>query len=174
MWVREQVSRIPEEEIRLRAALLCAKLEDHPLIQQASYCMVYWELANELPISPWFLKHLNEPVRIMLPRVQGLNLEACILRSESEVQSGAYGIPEPITPGIEEVRLRQLKDWVVLVPGVAFDARGGRLGRGKGFYDRFLHQFPNACPIGVCYREQLLPEIAMEEHDIRMKEIIMV
>jgi 5-formyltetrahydrofolate cyclo-ligase len=89
---------------------------------------------------------------------------------EKELQPGAFGIPEPIN-GLPVVPIHEID--LFLCPGLGFDTRGGRIGRGKGFYDGILaNARPNAIKLGVCFQHQIVDEIIMEEHDIRMNEVI--
>lgn len=76
--------------------------------------------------------------------------------------------------------LCQMADWkfaqdektVILTPGVAFDKTGGRMGYGKGFYDRFFAKYPNCVRIGVCYEAQIADHLILESHDRRLQYII--
>lgn len=172
--MRAQLQALSAVDISSRAERLHQALDNCSVLQNARYCMVYWELGNELPLSGWFLKKLGEGVQILLPKVQGTDLLICPLNQANAVIKGAFGIDEPTSDAWSREKLEELTDWVVLVPGLAFDRRGGRLGRGKGFYDRFLNAYPNAYPIGVCYAEQVVEDVKMEEHDIRMREMIIV
>ena len=61
---------------------------------------------------------------------------------------------------------------VAVVPGMSFDMRGNRLGRGKGYYDRFLPKIPQAYKIGVCFPFQKLPGIPADENDMKVDEVI--
>jgi 5-formyltetrahydrofolate cyclo-ligase len=61
---------------------------------------------------------------------------------------------------------------LAVIPGVAFDRLGARLGRGKGYYDRLLSQMPNAYKIGICFPFQLLERLPSEPHDVLMNEVI--
>ena len=63
---------------------------------------------------------------------------------------------------------------VAIIPGMAFDEAGHRLGRGKGYYDRFLARVPNLYKIGLCFSWQVVPHIPCDEHDIRMDRIIRI
>ena len=83
------------------------------------------------------------------------------------MKQGAFGIWEPADDTAVDP---SLLEWIV-VPGVAFDRRMNRLGRGKGYYDRLLRQTP-ARKIGICYGLQLVDEIPAEPHDIQMDLII--
>jgi 5-formyltetrahydrofolate cyclo-ligase len=87
-----------------------------------------------------------------------------------DLEKGAYGILEP-----KSTLKRVLPDEVdaFLCPGLGFDPRGGRIGRGKGFYDRMLQRArPDAVKLGVCFGYQLVEGIVMENHDVRMNGVI--
>lgn len=93
-----------------------------------------------------------------------------LFTSEEEMKTGAFGISEPT--GLTFDKLDEID--LIIVPGMAFDKEGHRLGRGKGFYDRFLSQ-PNIMStykIGICLPHQLLEAIPTEAHDITMNEVI--
>ncbi|EJW99876.1 5-formyltetrahydrofolate cyclo-ligase [gut metagenome] len=81
---------------------------------------------------------------------------------------GSYGILEPIGEAIQTYTSIDL----IIVPGMAFDKQGHRLGRGKGYYDRLLPKIPQAYKIGICFPFQLLEEIPTEPFDICMDEIL--
>ncbi|MCB0319477.1 MAG: 5-formyltetrahydrofolate cyclo-ligase [Bdellovibrionales bacterium] len=86
-----------------------------------------------------------------------------------EVTPGIHGIPEPLEDGGEQFESSFMAhETVVLVPGVAFDSLGNRLGRGRGYYDRFLGdpEMETAKKIGVCWKFQLAPDIPTRAHDI--------
>jgi len=83
---------------------------------------------------------------------------------------GAMGILEPL-PHLPQVGIAEIDAF--LCPGLAFDARGGRLGRGKGFYDRMLARArPDALKMGVCFPQQLVPDVFAQEHDIPMDGVL--
>jgi 5-formyltetrahydrofolate cyclo-ligase len=89
---------------------------------------------------------------------------------EEEMQLGAFGILEP-KDDLEEVSVDAVD--VFLCPGLGFDRKGGRLGRGRGFYDRMLkHAKPDAVKIGVCFPFQIVEEIALESHDVLMDMVV--
>ena len=81
---------------------------------------------------------------------------------------GAYGIEEPTGEFFTDYSAIDL----IVVPGVAFDRKGNRLGRGKGYYDRLLPQIPSAYKAGICFSFQIVEEIPAEPFDICMDEVI--
>jgi 5-formyltetrahydrofolate cyclo-ligase len=107
----------------------------------------------------------------VFPKVVSATLAFHVVRDiQRDLMLGAYGILEPTdrlkTVGIHEIDL-------FLCPGLGFDHHGGRIGRGKGFYDRVLEDArPDAVKLGVCFGYQLVDEILMDDHDIRMNGVI--
>jgi 5-formyltetrahydrofolate cyclo-ligase len=107
----------------------------------------------------------------VFPRVRGEDLKFYRVKNiEEEMQLGAFGILEP-KDDLEEVSVDAVD--VFLCPGLGFDRKGGRLGRGRGFYDRMLkHAKPDAVKIGVCFPFQIVEEIALESHDVLMDMVV--
>ena len=106
--------------------------------------------------------------RVVLPRVEGDSMEFYDYASDA-LAEGAFGISEP--QGESLCRAEEID--LMVVPGVAFTEAGDRLGRGKGYYDRYLSRegFRAYC-VGVCYAHQLVGELPVEPHDIRMDEVV--
>lgn len=107
----------------------------------------------------------------VFPRVRGDELKFYRVKNiDEDMQVGAFGIMEP-KDGLEEVAVENVD--LFLCPGLGFDLNGGRLGRGRGFYDRMLKQAkPEAVKIGVCFPFQMVEDIVMEEHDVRMDIVV--
>ena len=95
-----------------------------------------------------------------------------IIESFDDCGSGKYGIPEPL-PHCSEVSLTE-KNILCLVPGLAFNRNGARLGYGGGYYDRFLVKHSKAYRLGVCFKFQIAPEIPTEPFDFPMNEVIAI
>jgi 5-formyltetrahydrofolate cyclo-ligase len=128
----------------------------------------YMALPGEVDLSGLFGQVDKDWV---FPRVRGEDLSFYRVRNfMEEMQVGAFGIMEP-KDGLEEVQVEDVD--VFLCPGLGFDRSGGRLGRGRGFYDRMLNQAkPSALKIGVCFPFQIVDEIVMEDHDVRMDRVV--
>jgi 5-formyltetrahydrofolate cyclo-ligase len=107
----------------------------------------------------------------VFPRVRGEDLKFYRVKNlEAEMQVGAFGILEP-KDELEEVSVDAVD--VFLCPGLGFDRKGGRLGRGRGFYDRMLKQAkPTAVKIGVCFPFQIVDHIVTEDHDVTMDLVL--
>lgn len=106
--------------------------------------------------------------RVVLPRVEGDEMEFYDY-AEGGMAEGSFGILEPQQGAAAQPSEIDL----MVVPGVAFTASGDRLGRGKGYYDRYLSRggFRAYC-VGVCYAHQVVDELPVEPHDRRMDEVI--
>ena len=159
--IKELRRMLTELEKESAAAEVFARLEKTAAFMLADRILMYHSLPDELSTRT-FLKKWGSRKHFYLPRVNGVNLEI-LPYEESRLELGAFHIEEPTGDNIadpEEIEL-------VVVPAVAYDRRGNRLGRGKGFYDRFLAS-TKATKIGVGYEFQLLDEIPAEAHDVPM------
>ena len=155
-----------DEAERLAAAdAVFERLEHSAAFQLAEKILMYHSLPDELDTRR-FISKWKERKQFFLPRVNGVNLEI-LPYDESRLEIGSFHIEEPSGTDVHPVEEIE----VIVVPGVAFDRRGRRLGRGKGFYDRLLAT-SKATKIGVGYDFQLVDEIPAEEHDIPMNMVI--
>jgi len=109
-------------------------------------------------------------VPVAHPRTTRLELSE-IRDPTAELAPGAYGVHEPVRTARRPVRLRDVH--LVLVPGLAFDRRGHRLGHGHGYFDRFLARLPKATPtVGLAFRSQLLDRLPVAAHDHAVQQIL--
>lgn len=140
-------------------------LEKTAAFLMADRILMYHSLPDELSTRK-FLDKWHSRKKFYLPRVNGVNLDI-LPYDESRLELGAFHIEEPTgdnTVSPEEIEL-------VVVPAVAYDRQGNRLGRGKGFYDRLLAT-TRATKIGVAYEFQIVDEIPCEPHDVKMDMVI--
>lgn len=144
---------------------LFQKLEDHPLFLRAHTILLYHSLPDEVQTHE-FIERWYPHKRIVLPLVKGEELEFRYYEGKDSLQVGAFGIEEPKGTAVENLNEIELS----IIPGVAFDRTGNRLGRGKGYYDRALAQLQSH-NIGVCFHFQLFPHIPIEETDRPMHEV---
>lgn len=145
---------------------LCQRLLGMEALQKAHVVMGFYSLPDEADIRP-LLEHLAKDGKtVLLPEVTGET--TMILRRyspDAEMVSGSLGTKVPSTDIFSDYD----KIDTILVPGVAFDKEGHRMGRGKGYYDRFLALLPtSSIKIGVCFPYQIVELVPFEEHDFVM------
>ena len=142
------------------------RLEQCPEFMAAKHILLYHALPDELQ-TRLILERWTDRKLLYLPRVNGNSLEILPFCGSASLHSGAFGIREPEGDVMADVGLMDL----IIVPGVAFDFSGNRLGRGKGFYDRLLCEAQ--CPlVGIAYDFQLVEALPSESHDIPMTRIV--
>ena len=152
---------------KLQSAKILAALEAHPDFTAANTILLYHSLGDEVDTHT-FIKKWSSEKRILLPVVVGDDLELRIYTDPDDMTTGSYGIEEPTG----EVFTDYAAIDFIAVPGVAFDRKGNRLGRGKGYYDRFLNQVPNAYKLGICFDFQKLETIPADEYDKKVDEVL--
>lgn len=139
-------------------------LERHPLFVASHTVLLFHSLPDEVSTHDLISRYTSEK-QIILPTVVGSELQ--LHRFDGTYTTGAFGISEADGPVLTDLSTIDL----AVIPGVAFDPSGNRLGRGKGYYDRLLPHL--SCPlIGVCFPFQLVDHIPVEPHDMKMTEVI--
>ena len=139
------------------------------ILPHTSTILCYWPLPDEPDIRQLINTLVNAGKIVLLPKVTGdETMTIHRYTSPEDMAEGAFHIMEPTTAAFTD--LAQID--TVLVPGVAFDAAGHRLGRGRGYYDRFLATCPPVRKVGICFPFQRVAEVPFEGHDIVMDEVI--
>ena len=162
---------------------ICQKLLTAPQFVEAQEIYAYMALPDEVDLTQVIKTALQQGKKVAVPKIisqkQGL-MEFFYLDPQKslmqQTSDGAYGISEPdmSMPAVPDATKKTL----VLVPGRAFTKQGDRLGRGKGYYDRFLEKIvgssqkmtrlPNITVVGVCFEFQVLPELPTDQFDVKM------
>jgi len=156
--IKAMKSMLLETEKNEAAEKAFARLEETAAFILAEKILMYHSLPDELSTRA-FLKKWCMLKKFYLPRVNGVDLDI-LPYDETRLELGSFHIEEPT--GSETVDADEIE--LVVVPAVAYDRKGNRLGRGKGFYDRLL-QSAKATTIGVGYGFQLVDEVPTEPHD---------
>lgn len=137
-------------------------------LRHARVIMAYSPIRNEVDLWPYLEELLEQGKTVLLPRVEGDKLQAVAFEGRAKCRTSSFGIHEPCGAGY---RLEEIES--VLVPGVAFDGNGHRLGYGRGYYDRFLPElFPSVFLCGVAYEFQIVDSVFPEGQDIPMHWIV--
>ena len=134
--------------------------------------MVYASFRSEVDTASVISWCREQGKRIALPKVTGVGTMEVFLVGDPQVdlEAGVWGIPEPRS-GLERARPSEID--VVIVPGVAFDLHGGRLGYGGGYYDTYLPSVPaDRLLVGIAFRAQVVDCVPMGPHDRRMDVLV--
>lgn len=156
--------------------VILARFFELPEFEKARTVMFYVDVRTEVRTRQALPKALETGKRIVVPWCNAAGeLELFLLEHMDELALGMYRILEP------KEELRRLPEKIVrpeeidliMVPGVAFDRRGGRTGHGKGYYDKLLEHARKDCPlVALAFECQLFPEIPMQSHDVFMDKVI--
>ena len=165
--IKERKSEYRFQELKSESERIIHALENCSHFRDAHTALLYHSLPDEVCTHEFIIKwHLSK--RILLPKVQGDELTLHVFSHVNELRQGSYRIMEP--HGTEFSQYDDID--LAIVPGVAFDRRNNRLGRGKGFYDRLLPQLRNAYKIGICFPFQFVDEIPVDTFDVPMDMVI--
>ena len=161
---------------REKSKQIAASLLTLPEIQQASTLFVYVNFRSEVETLPLIRKFLEDNKQVTVPVTMVAEkklLAVRITNPNQDLQPGYCGIPEPAPRLWKTNSTNPASIDAVIVPGSVFDKRGGRLGYGGGYYDRFLSlNAPRAIRIALAYELQLVDRIYLEPHDQPMDRII--
>lgn len=158
-------SMLPEAEKLAEAEKVFNRLEQTAAFLMAKHILMYHSLPDELSTRDFLRKWCGKK-KFYLPRVNGVNLDV-LPYEESRLELGAFHIEEPVGNDTVDPETMEL----IVVPAVAYDRKGNRLGRGKGFYDRLLSS-TKATKIGIAYEFQIVDEVPAEPHDVPMDIVI--
>ncbi|MBQ9942230.1 MAG: 5-formyltetrahydrofolate cyclo-ligase [Christensenellaceae bacterium] len=156
-----------KEQVDAGSFAVFSAIKAHPSLQKAKSVFCYLSYGNEVDthsIIAWLWQQGKE---VYVPKTYGGGImQAVRITQETPLVADKKGILQPMTdgPAAEAVD-------VALVPGVAFDAFGGRLGYGGGYYDRWLDAHP-ALRIGLAFEDQMAEKLPAEPHDLPMEEVV--
>ncbi len=167
---RARVAALAPAEAAALSARARALLLSQDFWNQARSVLLFAPLPGEIDVWPLLSTALAAGKQVGLPRFlpETQRYAPLEVRGVEDLEAGYYGIREPRSrcPALEINRLD-----LILVPGIAFDLRGGRLGRGKGYYDRLLCG-ARGVTCGCGFDEQIVPEAPLEAHDIRLSRVL--
>ena len=166
--IGEKKRAMSAREIEARSAVLAEKLCRTDAYRAARSLYCYLSFNQEVRTRPVIERAWADGKRVAVPKVIGDEIRFIWLNGFGELSDGSFGIPEPVnsTPLADDASA------LILVPGLAFDRRGHRVGYGGGYYDRWLAAHPGHPTIALCYDFQLLESIETEAHDIRVDTVI--
>lgn len=158
-----------QQQAAFESSAVIECLHRHERFQSANTIMLYSALPDEVPTQNLLDRLTAEGKTVVLPRVTSdTDMELRRYTGRADLQTGAFGILEPVG----EVFTDYASIDVAVIPGMAFDADGHRLGRGRGYYDRFLSRVPYIYKIGLCFPWQLVDHVPTDVYDIPMDCVI--
>lgn len=166
--IRARKRAMAEEEIETRSAKLAQLFFASEAYQNAKTIYGYLPYNQEVRTVPMLERALKDGKKVAVPKVYGEEMKFLYLDDLNAVAKGYAGIPEPIA----DEPVAQDKTALVLMPGLAFDPQGHRIGYGGGFYDKFLAAEPNHPTLALCYEFQMLPKLDVEDHDIPVDTVL--
>lgn len=161
--IRKKMMKCSVLEMTYASEKMRLALDAWPLWKEACFACVFCARTGEPDLlTPW-----PPHKTLVFPRIEGTRLSLRIVRKREELVRGVFGIWEPSG----DAPLVETMPSIILVPGLAFDKAGGRLGRGRGYYDRLLAATPGF-RLGVCFDDQIYSSVPQESHDMRMDALL--
>lgn len=166
-----KLKRQKEEDRKNKSKLIKQKLFREPVFKKAKKVMFYIAMSGEVETKEMIekAKRLGKIIAVPVCVKNRTSLRPALFVSHAHLRKGPYGVSEPVINSFIDLKDLDL----VITPGVAFDKKGNRLGRGKGYYDRFLSKIPKDTPsIGLAYSLQILPVVPTTSGDISVTKVL--
>ncbi len=160
--IRAKKRAMSEEQIRCASETLGELFRQSELYRQADTVYGYLPYNQEVRTVPMLEQAIRDGKKVAVPKVDGEQMRFLYIEDFSQVARGYAGIPEPVADG----PVAEDKEALVLMPGLAFDKEGRRIGYGGGFYDKFLASEPKHPTLALCYSFQMFEKLDTEEFDI--------
>lgn len=141
-YISEQNKLHSADEKRILSRQVCEKILSHKAVEAANTIVLFWSMKNEIDTH---------------------ELAAELVRKKNVILITQSADTPPVMPP---------RDAVIIVPAMAYDKQGFRLGRGKGYYDRFLSNLQENYKIGICFPWQMVEKLPVDTHDMGVNEVI--
>lgn len=167
--VRKRKSAYSKEELIVKSEPIIGLLKQHSKVIKAKTILLYHSLPDEVYTHNLIEELIQQGKKILLPVVvSDTEMEVRAFHKETLMATSNYNISEPIGEKFTDYPAID----VIVVPGMGFDEQNNRLGRGKGYYDRFLSLVPNAYKIGICFDFQKFKTIPNTPLDFKVDEVL--
>lgn len=166
--IRAKKRAMTAQEIEEKSAALAKAFYETAEYKNAKTIYGYLPYNQEVRTAQMLAHALADGKQVAVPKVYGDEMKFILLSDLSQVAKGYAGIPEPVADG----PVAEDPTALVLMPGLAFDPEGHRLGYGGGFYDKFLAAEPDHPTLALCYDFQMLPHLDTESYDIPVDRVL--
>ena len=174
-------SRIRKDILALRKAMAICLLEEksriisekvitHPKYQSAEFIFCYIDTKSEVKTRKIIEHAWENGKKVAVPKVHGDIMKFYLITSYEDLESGCFGIMEPNGNCMEVTVIPD--NSVVIMPGVAFDREGNRIGYGKGYYDKYFSEYSKIYKIAIAFSVQIVPEIQTDKFDVKANCVI--
>jgi len=162
---------LSKEVVERKSRLVEEKFLKLPEFEKAKLVMVYYGVKSEVATKGIIEKALKQGKRVVLPvtNFENNSLKPVEITSLEELKKTKFGLMEPRNG--KEVKKSEIE--LIVVPGVAFDGKGSRIGTGRGFYDSLLGKISTKVPlVGLCFEENFQESLPSESHDVKMNIVV--
>lgn len=159
---------LAEDARRASSAAIARLLLAMPELDDVDTVLAFASFRSEVDTAPILDGLAAREVRVCLPRIEGREMVAVVHRAGDALAAGPTGVPEPVGEGLLDAHAID----VIVVPGVAFDGAGGRLGYGGGYYDRYFRLAPRAARIAVGFEAQVVDAVPRGGHDLPIDALV--
>lgn len=167
-------NQMTSDEVCAKSSLVIQQVLKTPEYEEADNVLLYADYRHEVMTRELFEHALLHKKRVYFPKCSATDntMEFYQVVSVKQLISGYKGILEPIVDENYRFQYHKEEDSLVIVPGVAFDMQGYRVGYGKGFYDRYLQDKRQLTCMALAFCNQIVEEIPHDDHDIKMDKVI--
>lgn len=156
---------LSKEEIESKSVIIYQRVTIHPVFQNADLVFAYIDAKSEVQTQQIIEYAWKSGKKVAVPKVHGDSMRFYLITSYEDLEPGCFGIREP-KEGCKEI-LTVSENSVVIMPGVAFDRKGNRIGYGKGYYDKYFSAYPKIYKIAIAFEVQMVLEIPADEFDVK-------
>lgn len=161
---------LPEKDVKAKSKVIFQKVIKSDAYQNADLVLAYIDAKGEVKTKALIEHAWSQKKKVAVPKVHGVIMEFYIIESYDDLESGCFGLQEPKESC---QRITELPDnTLVIMPGVAFDNKGNRIGYGKGYYDKYFSKYPDVYKIAVAYAFQIVPDAYADIHDVKAELIL--
>lgn len=171
--IKETRNELPQEIRQTYSKAIASSITEQPWYRDTEQFLVYSAIQSEVNLATLYENALSSGKKLYFPKVSGETMEFYQIDRMEQLCAGVFHVMEPDIEHLDLKKYERMQDTVpILVPGVAFSGSGGRIGYGKGYYDRYLAEHQELMPFGIAYACQLVDEIEAEPQDVAMHAVV--
>lgn len=169
--MRKKRDALSSFDIQNRSELIFKNIVKSGVLANITEILTFVNYSSECDTSNIINYCFENEIKIAVPRVEGKYMDFYYISSINDLKPGTYGIMEPIT---NDLCVSDNNNTLIIMPGLIFDEKGGRIGYGGGYYDKYLSKRNNFIKVAICFDFQIINDgkIIIEDYDIKPDIII--